>query len=192
MRYPKDHKARTRERIVAAGRAVFAEIGYEQATIDDVMARAGLTRGGFYAHFAGKEALFAEAILTGVLTGPTPYADYRGHTDSEFEAMVASYVGDTHFHDKTISCPLIAFPGDVARGGPVLRGAYEQVARSIATALGDQIGDTIDGPDRDGRALATLAMIVGAMVIARGVESPDLERAVRAACVEHAKTLATP
>lgn len=62
MPYPKDHKTRSRARIVEAARELFNTHGFDRVSIDMVMRKAGLTRGAFYAHFASKEALFAEAV----------------------------------------------------------------------------------------------------------------------------------
>ncbi len=186
MRYKPGHKAISRMRIINGARLAFAEQGYEQATIDDIMARADLTRGGFYSHFNSKEDVFVEAIMTGIVEKiHAPWAPYRESTTNEFEAMVASYVGDEHFCDHMTSCPLITFPSDVARGGERLREAYEQVAKSIAATLECEI----KGRDAQQRSLATLAMIVGSMVVARSVKSPSFERAIRSACVKYAAEL---
>ncbi len=62
MPYSAEHKARTRERIVTAARALFNRHGFEPVSIDQIMARAELTRGGFYNHFPSKAALYAEAV----------------------------------------------------------------------------------------------------------------------------------
>lgn len=186
MRYAADHKQKTRAQIIASALAVFGESGYEKATIEDVMAHAGLTRGGFYRHFRSKEKLFVEAILTGATEKDyLPPARYRSMTANNFEAFITGYVGDKHFNNKNSPCPLFAFPSDVSRGGPELHNAYEKVARSIA----ENLESYITVPDRAERSLAALAMIVGAMVIARSVESSKLEKTIRAACIKYAKTL---
>lgn len=62
MRYPAGHKERTRARIVRAAARVFRREGYHAAGLDKVMEEAGLTAGGFYAHFGSKEALLAEVL----------------------------------------------------------------------------------------------------------------------------------
>src|SRR5258707_14167760 len=60
--WPEDHKARTREKIVQAAAAAFRAGGVAGVRLEDVMARAALTHGGFYAHFASKEELLREAL----------------------------------------------------------------------------------------------------------------------------------
>src|SRR5215475_12442013 len=63
MPYTPQHKQQTRERIVRSARRLFNRKGFAGVTIDEIMAEAGLTRGGFYRHFAAKEELYREALL---------------------------------------------------------------------------------------------------------------------------------
>src|SRR3954468_17018774 len=70
--YPRDHKAKTRAKIVASARALFNRRGFDQVTIDQVMEHAGLTRGGFYHHFSSKEDLYAEAVSS--IAGCSPFS----------------------------------------------------------------------------------------------------------------------
>ena len=72
MRYGREHKARTRARILASAARLFASRGYGGASIDDVMRDCGLTRGGFYAHFRSKAALYREATGHTVDEQPPP------------------------------------------------------------------------------------------------------------------------
>ena len=62
MGYSSEHKDRTRERVVTAAGRLFRRYGYNGVGIDEIMAAAGLTRGGFYAHFKSKHDLFAAAL----------------------------------------------------------------------------------------------------------------------------------
>jgi TetR/AcrR family transcriptional repressor of nem operon len=62
MRYRPDHKQRTRQRILDGARRQFAANGYAAVSIDEIMRDCGLTRGGFYAHFQSKAALYREAL----------------------------------------------------------------------------------------------------------------------------------
>lgn len=62
MRYPKEHKARVRQKIVVEAARQFRRFGYAGVSIDALMAKAGLTRGGFYGYFKSKAALFADVI----------------------------------------------------------------------------------------------------------------------------------
>ncbi|MBL4684342.1 MAG: TetR/AcrR family transcriptional regulator [Nannocystaceae bacterium] len=183
MPYAKDHKSKTRARILASAHRQFAEHGYDAASIDDIMKGAELTRGGFYAHFRNKEQLFLETILGGVVAdGTAPWASARDAGVSEIEAMLRSYLSDAHIHEPAHRCPLITFPSEVARGTQDLRHAYQRVSLSIADAL----RSSMDGEDNRARSLAVLSIIVGASVLARAVSDEGLSREIRAASLEYA------
>ncbi len=62
MPWPKEHKRNTRERIIEAAAGAFRERGIADVGVAEIMRDAGLTHGGFYAHFASKEELLAEAV----------------------------------------------------------------------------------------------------------------------------------
>src|SRR2546426_5249569 len=62
MRYPPGHKQRTHQRILDTAAGLFRKRGYAATGVDAVMTSAGLTAGGFYAHFRSKQALLAEAL----------------------------------------------------------------------------------------------------------------------------------
>ncbi len=66
MPYSPDHKPKTRQKIIRSAAKLFKTVGYENVTIDQVMANAGLTRGGFYAHFKNKEDLLLATSDSGI------------------------------------------------------------------------------------------------------------------------------
>src|SRR5262245_10293999 len=102
MPYRPDHRPRTRARIVRSARILFNRRGFEDVSIDDVMAHAGLTRGGFYRHFRTKGELYAEAIALSV--AETPWSRWDG-VDVDFSAadaarqLVDAYLSRQHFED---------------------------------------------------------------------------------------------
>jgi len=172
MRYGPDHKPRARERIIKAGRKVFTDVGFDHATIDNIMTEADMTRGGFYKHFRSKEALFVEVVRDGTVEVPD-------EVPCTVEAMLTRYVDDHHFDDEPYACPLFTFPSDVARSGDEVKEAYEEVAKSIAEVLTKAL------PNRDNdTALGMLAMSVGCMVIAKSSNDPKFKHAVRQASVK--------
>jgi TetR/AcrR family transcriptional repressor of nem operon len=179
-RTPGSIKAETHERIVeTAARAIRAH-GYAGASVADVMKEAGLTHGGFYAHFASRDAMVEEAIdraagegrtrLTAAAEGAEP-----GHA---LEAIVASYLSDRHVEHPESGCTLAALGSETARQAPALRRIATRQVRGLASLLAVQLpgGDTPD--NRDG-ALALLCGMVGALSLARAVDDPALSRALR-------------
>ena len=179
-RTPGSIKAETHERIVeTAARAIRAH-GYAGASVADVMKEAGLTHGGFYAHFASRDAMVEEAIeraadegrarLTGVAERAEP-----GHA---LEAIVASYLSDRHVEHPESGCTLAALGSETARQAPALRRIATRQVRGLASLLAAQLpgGDT---PDNRDRALTALCGMVGALSLARAVDDPALSRALR-------------
>lgn len=177
-------KAMTRRRILASAVELFGASGFANVSIDEIMAHAGLTRGGFYKHFATKEALFVESIRTGVMSEPENWivgGAEDGH--SMYREMVNSYLAADHLANPA-ACPLIRFPESSALGGTRLQEAYTDVAKSIAAALSMAMVE-----DDSDASLAALALCVGGMVIARSSSDPEFGDRVRAACVAAAQRL---
>ncbi len=192
MPYPAAHKEQTRARIVESARALFNRKGFVEVSIDEIMAHAGLTRGGFYSHFETKEDLFVEAIAVYGRRNPTDrWEDVEldlSCTGSKLASeMINAYLSRAHLNDISGHCPLIALPSDVARASPRVKEAYrgllEGMAGMFATALPDHDAETAGA-----RGLALAALCVGGMVLARTFEdaafSNQIREAVRALALE--------
>src|SRR5262245_40936120 len=119
MPWPQDHKSRTRRRIVQDAAAAFRAGGTARVRVEDIMARAGLTHGGFYAHFSSKDDVLRESLdyasgqtlemLSKPLAG-TPAAD-------RFRAVVDAYLSPTHVAHPEVGCPLASLGPEIARAG---------------------------------------------------------------------------
>jgi AcrR family transcriptional regulator len=138
MPLSKEHKALTRERIVRSAGVMFRELGYARAGIDDLMAGAELTRGGFYAHFASKEALFAEVaagdhglirqLRRRVLATPA-----RGR--AETLAVFRNYLEPAHQDVVSKGCSFAALTGDVARSSENVKAGYRSAFQELTGQL---------------------------------------------------------
>jgi TetR/AcrR family transcriptional regulator, transcriptional repressor for nem operon len=143
-----------RKQIVRLAARLFRERGVAGVSIADVMAEAGLTHGGFYKHFASKEALVAEAVAqafterAAVLTGAR-------------DDFIAGYLSAGHRDAPGDGCPSAGFGGDLARAEDA--GARAEYARGI-----EMYADWLDGD------LATLSTMVGAIILARATADTDL------------------
>jgi TetR/AcrR family transcriptional repressor of nem operon len=190
MSHPPSQKADTRERILKSARHLFNRYGLAAVTIDQVMAEAGLTRGGFYKHFNTKEALYAEAIAAFDCSDPGIWQrerwqrahiepGARGEVLAQF--IVRAYLSHEHLEDREASCPLIGLPSDVAREGESVKAAYRQVLERMVRAFEANLAPP-KGPVRP-RALAMVSLCVGGMVLARAIDdsalADELRRAVR-------------
>lgn len=192
MPYPKDHKQKTRAKITEAARILFNRHGYERVTIDQVMAEAGLTRGGFYAHFGGKEELFAEAMASFLTGRGARWRDEAGivPTAGEVEMarrMIDAYLSPRHLQDLDGQCPMIALSSDAARIGPDVRAAYEKLLTAMVWLFETNIGTDRPAARRD--ALSMAALCVGGMILARTLPDSDLADEVREAAHLQARAI---
>lgn len=181
MRYTADHRARTRARIVECAARRFRQDGYAAAGIAEIMGDAGLTVGGFYAHFAGKEELFAEAIT---LAGAQALADRSPSPEPAPGAWVHAFVGNylsaAHIDGRADGCPLAALGADLARAGDAPRASY----RDAAACFADTLAAHLPGPAerRKSTARAVMAMCVGALTLARAGLDEEAAGALFASC----------
>lgn len=186
MPYSLKHKQATRDQIINSARRLFNRKGFSEVTIDEIMRHAGLTRGGFYRHFASKEQLYAHAVRQFLcLSSPEPWQ--RKHVDRCAEGptfarmIVNAYLSREHFQDRDGSCPIIALPSDVARSGKAVKKAFRQVLDKMVQVFAANLNE----PQASERAFALVAMCVGAMVIARAVDDSELGDAFRNAARQH-------
>jgi TetR/AcrR family transcriptional regulator, transcriptional repressor for nem operon len=177
MPYAPEHKEQTRARIVECARRMFNRHGFEAVSIDQIMASAGLTRGGFYHHFANKEELYSEAIAGYVRCNAA--VNFTGSARQIVLQMVNAYLSRQHLEDLDRHCPMIALPSDVARAGPVVRRTYEMLLSGMV-GLFERGVDPADGDARQA-ALAIATLCIGGMVLARTIEDDDLAAEIREA-----------
>ena len=192
MPYPKDHKEKTRAKITEAARILFNRHGYDRVTIEQVMAEAGLTRGGFYAHFSGKEALFAEAMASFLMGRGARWRDEAGIVPNACEVemaerMVDAYLSRQHLEDVDGQCPMIALSSDAARIGPDVRAAYEKLLTAMVWLFEVNIGT--DRPTARRDALSMAALCVGGMILARTLPDSALADEVRGAAHGQARAI---
>jgi len=187
MPYSPEHKRDTREKILESARRLFNRNGYSGVSIEEVMNNAGLTHGGFYRHFSGKDELHAAAVRQ-FLCKKTPAAWQRREpsvtTKPRAQRIVDAYFSREHFDDRDGCCPLLG-TADVQRGGEAVKAAYQEVVEQMVKVFEDHL----NGPRARERALALVALCVGGMVLARNVCDPDLADDFRRTA--HAEVLRT-
>lgn len=185
MSYTAEHKQQTRTRIVECARELFNRKGFAEVSIDEVMARAGLTRGGFYNHFETKEDLFVEAVEAYRHFDPAtrwPEVDLDPSCGGNRFArqLIHAYLSQTHLDDVDGHCPMIALPSDVARASPRVKQAYRELLEGMAGVLANGLPRP-RGRDARRRGLALAALCIGGMVLARTFEDADFRREIREA-----------
>lgn len=169
MRYSNEHKAETRQRVLKEAAREIRAKGPEGVGVAGVMARAGLTHGGFYAHFPSKDALVAEAIGTmfdsarqraGQLDGDDAHAALRAYVDF--------YLSPAHRDSRERGCPLPALSGDFARAEAPVRERFGAGVAGLTGRLAAVLA-RIGWPEPDGEATVLIAQLVGAVALARSV-----------------------
>ena len=188
MPYTAKHKQDTRRRILESARRLFNSKGFAEVSIGEIMAKAGLTHGGFYRHFNDKSELYAEAVQWFLCEeAPKPWQRRRrgAARKSRAQRIVDAYFSLDHFDDRESCCPLIGLPSDVARSGDAVKAAYQDVLQKLLGLLQADLA----GPGARERALSLVALCVGGMVVARSVEDPALAHDLRRAAYRRAQTV---
>ncbi|WP_299731937.1 TetR/AcrR family transcriptional regulator [uncultured Tateyamaria sp.] len=190
MPYSASHRDASRAKIVEAARMLFNKYGFQNVTIDQVMQEAGLTRGGFYNHFKNKEALFSEAVSSFLMGRGAEWRQDAGIDISNLkpemaQQMVDAYLSSKHLGDIDGQCPMIALPSDVARADPETQEAFQNLLTAMVWLL--ETAMPINQANRHQNALASAALCVGGMVLARTLPDSELAEDVRSAA-HHAAT----
>ena len=168
MRYSKEHKAETHERIVKQASVRLRERGAHGIGVADLMKEVGLTHGGFYAHFDSREALVIEAFGYAMDRANERWRKLAEETPPEkrLATIVDSYLTTTHRDDPGRGCVVPALGAEIARESPKTRKAFAAKLERMIDMMADQI---LDVPPKTARkqAMATLATMMGAVVMAR-------------------------
>jgi len=182
---PSTKKQETHDRIVRTAAAAIRKHGFAGTSVADIMEQAGLTHGGFYAHFDSRDAMLAEALdrgageaLEGLARAPDGAAP-----GAALEALVASYLSDRHLAAPEAGCTLAALGSEAPRQTAEVRRVATRRAKEMADLIARQLpgwGSATGHED----ALAVMSCLVGAMVIARAVDDPALGKAIRGAAAK--------
>ncbi len=175
MRYDSEHKAETRVRVLKTAAREIRLKGPDKVAVADVMAKAGLTHGGFYAHFASKDALVAEAVDVMFADGRrrTPaldqaLADEAADMRSALLDYLTSYLSTAHRDQPDRGCPLPALSADIARNASAAQEPFVIGLREMTSKIEGALA-RIGVVHPDGEARAVVAQMVGAVALARAV-----------------------
>ncbi|MGU3476858.1 TetR family transcriptional regulator [Methylobacterium sp. D48H] len=154
-----------RQRVVEVASSLFRERGLNGIGVVDIMAAAGLTHGGFYGQFANKEALAAEAFDAAIGN------EYRADLDT----FIENYLSLGHVRTPGRGCPVAALVNDIGREPPgsVLRSRFTHAVKGLAGLIADRLPKSSKERRRQ-RSLIALSTMVGAVVLARGVDDEAL------------------
>lgn len=179
MRYDAEHKQRTRARVLKEAAAAIRVEGPDRIGVAAIMARAGLTHGGFYAHFASKDELLVAAIGEMFDTACAYFEELSaGKPPGEgLAAYAAFYLSRYHRDHREEGCPIATLAADLPRLVPEARVAFEQGAARLTTLIAAQL-DAMGHPAPGVGAVSLLSELVGAVVLARSIADTEHSSAI--------------
>jgi TetR/AcrR family transcriptional repressor of nem operon len=189
MRYDAEHKERTRALLLKeAARAIRAK-GPQRIGVAAIMAKAGLTHGGFYAHFTSKDELVAEAVGAMFTDSGTRLQKMLSELppDEALAAYADFYLSPRHRDDRGRGCPIPALSADVPHLSPAARRAFGDGIAQLGNILADLLR-RMNHPQPVQAASSLLSELSGALALARclgsGEQSDALLAASRAALAQ--------
>jgi TetR/AcrR family transcriptional regulator, transcriptional repressor for nem operon len=168
MRYSREHKLETHARIVKKAAVRLREKGAHGVGVADLMKEAGLTHGGFYAHFDSREALVIEAFAQAMDRSTERWRKLGEQTPPEkrLATIVESYLTPVHRDDPGHGCSIPALAAEIARESPKTRKAFAAKLEQMIDMLAAQIPDVPRKAARQ-QAMSTIATMMGTLVLAR-------------------------
>ena len=191
MRYSREHKLETHARIVKKASVRLREKGAHGIGVADLMKEAGLTHGGFYAHFDSREALVIEAFAYAMDRSTERWRKLSEQTppDKRLAVIVDSYLTTVHRDDPGHGCAVPTLGAEIARESPKTRKVFAAKLEQMVDMLAEQIPALPRKAARK-QAEATLATMMGTLVLARiagnGEFSDEILAAGREAVLDRA------
>lgn len=178
-------KEATHERIVEVAARAIRRSGYGGTGVADIMKEAGLTHGGFYAHFASRDALLAEAgdragAESVALAARVAAAAPPGQA---LQAMMAAYLSPQHMAAIETGCPVSALGSEMPRQAPEVRRVATIHIKEMIDLFARQLPDW-GQPQAHEQAMALVCALIGTTMMARAVDDPKLSAALCAATLK--------
>ena len=174
MRYSKEHKLETHARIVKKASVRLREKGAHGVGVADLMKEAGLTHGGFYAHFDSREALVIEAFADAMDRSTERWRKLAEQTPPEkrLATIVGTYLTPLHRDDPGHGCAVPTLGAEIARESPRTRKAFAAKLEQMIDMLAAQIPELPRKAARK-QAMAVIATLMGTLVLARVAGTGD-------------------
>lgn len=171
MRYPEGHKAAVRASIVAAAARALRRDGISGVSIPALMKQLDLTHGGFYGHFANRDELVVEAILTAANeTADNVLSEKAGSLND----TLAMYLSKEHVAHPEVGCVLAALGPEARHHSEPIKKAFAHVAEGFLALLDRKVDRRGQKHEPSDAALARASQMIGAVVLARILDDPKL------------------
>ncbi|TWC57010.1 TetR family transcriptional regulator [Pseudomonas sp. SJZ080] len=172
MRYSQDHKAQTHQRIIKEASARFRRDGIGATGLQPLMKALGLTHGGFYSHFKSKDELVEKALQAAGEQCDAVCAELFAQ-EHPLEAFIDTYLSEWHQTSPDQGCPLPTMSSELG-----LRGQPSPTSDVVLNARLEQIQGTLEGENAADQSIFIMSALVGALLLSRSVESPELAQRI--------------
>ncbi|HEX8545000.1 MAG TPA: TetR/AcrR family transcriptional regulator [Pseudomonas sp.] len=181
MRYAQDHKAQTHQRILHEASARFRRDGIGATGLQPLMKALGLTHGGFYAHFKSKDDLVEKALRCAVDESRERTAPVFAE-ENALEKYIDFYLSEGHRSNPDKGCPLPTMSCELGQ-----RGQPSPITDELILARLDSLKNTLSGPDAEAQSMMMMSTMVGALMLSRSVQDPELSDRILATAREWLK-----
>jgi TetR/AcrR family transcriptional repressor of nem operon len=171
MRYAPGHKEEVRQNVVKAASRALRREGLEGVSIPALMKKAGLTHGGFYAHFKNRDELVAEAVR---VAAEETAARVLNGGEGGLQAVLDAYLSPEHVERPANGCVLAALGSEARLQHAPVRRAFAETARGFLGHLQGTLHPAGESQRLSDNTLALAARMVGAVVLARLVDDQPL------------------
>ncbi len=187
MGYSKQHIEETKSRILLEAGRLIRKKGYEKVSVGEIMSAAGLTHGGFYAHFKSKEDLFTAVVseefdfanqVKKLLEVQTIPASEKARVASHY------YLNPDNTEKVAIACTMASSAIEVARGSEEAKRGFSSSFDDLLTAYIEATGKE-HSTETKNASMASLAMSVGGLILARAIAEPEASKELLGACATH-------
>ena len=190
MRVTRSQAEQNRQTVIDVASRLFRERGFDGIGVKDLMEGAGLTQGGFYKQFASKDDLVALASRRALETAANRWSSaVAASPEDPLGAVIDFYLSTGHREERMDGCPVVALGSDAARHGTEVKASFEAGIRNYLEMLGPWVGEA-GGEEAAGKAMAILSTMVGAVVLSRAVNDPNLAKAFLDAAADQVREAA--
>ena len=169
MRYNTEYKEQARAKLVEAGGRHAKQHGFTSSGMADLAAAAGVTTGSLYKHFSGKSDLFVAMITVELKRTADMYGAIDATNPDEVSRNLAGYLSLSHVKHPEMGCPLPSLTPEIGRSEDAVKLAFEQGVQGIHANVSALTGNS-------NTAWAVMAQNVGAVMIARAMQSEAIQR----------------
>jgi TetR/AcrR family transcriptional regulator, transcriptional repressor for nem operon len=189
---PARSREATHERIVDAAARAIRRSGYDGTSVVDIMKQVGLTHGGFYAHFASREAMLAEAAdrAGAESVAATAHIAVTAPPEEALQRLVNAYLSKEHVRNIEGGCSVAALGSEMPRQAPKVRRAATRRIKEMIEVVARHVPGSTQANARD-CALVIVSAMVGALLLARAVDDPKLSDALLESSLKHLMPIAS-